>query len=307
LEEKLEALRDRLAAQAGENFLSKLYVDTGPILERAYAARAGLGWQGKNTCLLDPELGSFFFLGLLVTNLPLEPTSPQADGCGACTLCLDACPTTALVEPYLLDARRCISYLTIELRGPIPEDLRAPMGRHVFGCDICQDVCPYNRRSLVSDLAAFQPRPIAAADPPSFKSEISNLRSPQGNTASAPEPEQRESLAERQPLTPAASLSRVTPGGTRGSARVTNHDSLFHPRLDWLASLTEGDFKRLFANSAIKRTKHRGLLRNTIVAMGNSRNPRFRATLEEFAASEDELLRDHARWALSQLQHSQGG
>ncbi|MGH9813340.1 MAG: tRNA epoxyqueuosine(34) reductase QueG [Candidatus Acidiferrales bacterium] len=307
VEEKLEALRSRLAAHAGENFQCKLYVDTGPILERAYAARAGLGWQGKNTCQLDPELGSFFFLGLLVTNLELEPTAPQADGCGACTLCLDACPTQALVEPYVLDARRCISYLTIELRGSIPEPLRAPMGRHLFGCDICQDVCPYNRRSLVSDLAAFQPRQLSTSESASFKSEISNLRSPRAASSLHPSPAQLGTVAETQPLTPAASSSRVTPGGTRGSARVTNHDSLFHPRLDWLASLTEGDFKRLFANSAIKRTKHRGLLRNTIVAMGNSRNPRFRATLEEFAASEDELLRDHARWALSQLQHSQGG
>jgi len=294
VEEKLEALRIRLAAQAGDTFACKLYVDTGPILERAYAARAGLGWQGKNTCQLDPELGSFFFLGLLVTNLELEPTVPQADGCGACTLCLDACPTEALVEPYLLDARRCISYLTIELRGPIPEPLRAPMGRHLFGCDICQDVCPYNRKSFVSDLAVFQPRHLPTSAP-AVETKI-ETRLPQAASKAA----------ESQPVTPAASLSRVTPGGTRGSARVTDHDSLFHPRLDWLASLTESDFKRLFANSAIKRAKYRGLLRNTIVALGNSRNPRFRPLLEHFANSKDSLLAEHARWALAQIPDGPG-
>jgi epoxyqueuosine reductase len=273
LEEKLEALRERIAAEAPEGFQCKLYVDTGPIHERAYAARAGLGWQGKNTCLLDPELGSFFFLGLLVTNLELEPTVPQADGCGACTLCLDACPTDALVEPYVLDARRCISYLTIELRGPIPEDLRAPMGRHVFGCDICQDVCPYNRRSFVSDLAAFQPRQVS----------------------------QRETAEHK------AQSTRHDSQDTGHGSPATGHESLLHPSLSFLASLTESDFQRLFANSALKRAKHRGLLRNTLVAMGNSRNPRFRPLLERFAGSGDALLAEHARWALSQLEHSQGG
>ncbi|MCI0410155.1 MAG: tRNA epoxyqueuosine(34) reductase QueG [Acidobacteria bacterium] len=289
MEEKLEVLRDAIAAQlrkseSGEDkaeggatspdtghrtpdtaFHCKLYVDTGPILERAYAARAGLGWQGKNTCLLDPELGSFFFLGLLVTNLALEPTAPQADGCGACTLCLDACPTNALVEPYVLDARRCISYLTIELRGPIPEDLRAPMGRHVFGCDICQDVCPYNRRAIVSDLAAFQPRRVAPTEP------------------RGPITVQRENCP--KPV-----------------ARSPLHEPLFHPSLEWLAALSESDFREVFKDSALKRAKHRGLLRNTIVAMGNSRNPRFRPILESLASSSDALLADHARWALTQLQ-----
>jgi len=323
--EKLEALRDAIAAEAGDNFHCKLYIDTGPILERAYAVRAGLGWQGKNTCLLDPELGSFFFLGLLVTNLALEPTQPQADGCGACTLCLDACPTAALVEPYVLDARRCLSYLTIELRGPIPEDLRAPMGRHVFGCDICQDVCPYNRRALVSDLAVFQPRQLPPAEPAPLKSEISNLRFTQPALPSPPSPEAPASgskpkeTARNQPFSPAApaagtpATERETQHTGHGS-RATNHEhpaphqspvasreSLFHPRLSWLASLSEADFKRLFHDSALRRAKHRGLLRNTLVALGNSRNPRFRELLEHFAASDDELLREHAEWALEQL------
>ncbi len=140
-------------------------MDTGPIVERIAAKHAGLGWLGKNTCLINEQLGSWFFLGVILTNLDLAPTlgpaePPPADLCGHCTLCLDACPTAALTEPYTMDARLCISYLTIELRGPVPEHLREPMGRHVFGCDICQDVCPWNRRAPVSSAAEFQPREI---------------------------------------------------------------------------------------------------------------------------------------------------
>jgi epoxyqueuosine reductase len=163
LGEKLDALVDTLHQEFAEPFEARAYVDTGPIVERVAAKYAGLGWLAKNTCLINENLGSWLFLGVIVTTLDLAASlgpveTPAPDLCGNCRLCIDACPTGAIVEPYVLDARRCISYLTIELRGAIPAEFRAPIGRHVFGCDICQDVCPWNRRAPVSALPNFQPR-----------------------------------------------------------------------------------------------------------------------------------------------------
>jgi len=155
---RLEDLRARLVEALGP-MESRVYVDTGPVVERAYAAAAGLGAWGKNACLLHPEHGSWFFLGEIVTDLALPADEPRPDLCGSCTACLDACPTGALPEPYVVDATRCISYLTIELKGALPEEQRAGVGRHVFGCDICQDVCPWNRKRRHAGGEGFAPRP----------------------------------------------------------------------------------------------------------------------------------------------------
>ena len=168
---RLEALRKSLLETFGP-FDSRAYVDTGPVAEKAYAVSAGLGAYGKNTCVLNQRLGSWFFIGVLITDLDLAPDAPTADICGSCRACLDACPTQAFPEPYVLDARRCISYLTIEVKDTIDPDLRGSMGRHVFGCDICQDVCPWNRKRAVSGGASFEPRPGNLA--PSFE-ELASL------------------------------------------------------------------------------------------------------------------------------------
>jgi len=138
---------------------TRSYVDTGPIVERVYAKYAGIGWIGKNTCIINQQKGSWLFLGVILTSLELQPDLPAPDRCGTCRRCIDACPTDAILAPYQLDSNRCISYLTIEKRGTIPEDLRTGMGRHVFGCDICQDVCPWNRKAPTSSAPEFAARP----------------------------------------------------------------------------------------------------------------------------------------------------
>jgi len=157
--ERLRRVEARLREEAADPALqTRCYVDTGPVVERVFAAYAGVGWIGKNTCLINQRVGSWLFLGVILTSLELAPDLPAADRCGSCTRCLDACPTQAFVAPHELDATRCISYLTIEKRGAIPEELRPGMGNHIFGCDICQDVCPWNRKAPVTTAPEFQPR-----------------------------------------------------------------------------------------------------------------------------------------------------
>jgi epoxyqueuosine reductase len=153
------ALRESVSSNSQAHLTIRSYVDTGPIVERVFAKYAGVGWIGKNTCIINQKKGSWLFLGVILTSLELEPDLPAPDRCGTCTRCIEACPTDAILAPYQLDSNKCISYLTIEKRGSIPEDLRAGMGRHVFGCDICQDVCPWNRKAPATTLPEFAPRP----------------------------------------------------------------------------------------------------------------------------------------------------
>jgi epoxyqueuosine reductase len=267
LRERLDTLVDSLRERFAGPFEARAYVDTGPVQERVLAKYAGLGWLGKNTLLLNQMLGSFFFLGVILTTLDLQSTLgenelPPPDLCGSCRRCLDACPTQAFVEPYVMDARKCISYLTIELRGSIPEEFREPMGNHIFGCDICQDVCPWNRRAPIVPIPQFQPRVL-------------------------PAPEE----------------------GRAGTSGPPQDETLYLPRLEWLLGLAEADFRELFRGSAVKRTKWRGLVRNSCIAVGNSGLRRGMADharicdlLEQLAASEDQVLAESARWALSRIQ-----
>jgi epoxyqueuosine reductase len=267
LRERLVALGESLRERFTLPFEARAYVDTGPVQERVLAKYAGLGWLGKNTLLLNQMLGSFFFLGVILTTLDLEPTLaanelPPPDLCGSCQRCLDACPTQAFVEPYVMDARKCISYLTIELRGSIPEEFREPMGNHVFGCDICQDVCPWNRRAPMATTSRFEPRVFAPSE-----------ESP-GETSLPPQDE-----------------------------------SLYLPGLEWLLGLSEAEFRELFRGNPVKRTKWRGLMRNACIALGNSGVRRGMADfdrtsilLERLATSEDQVIAESARWAISRIQ-----
>jgi len=243
LGERLRAYENELVALAGRPIRVRSYVDTGPVQERAYSAQAGIGWIGKNTCLIDPELGSHLFLGVVLTDLPLRVNAPMADRCGTCRACLDACPTRAFDAPYVLDATRCLSYATIEQRGAIPESMREPLGDRAFGCDLCQEVCPWNSRS-----------------------------------------------GRRTPPDPLGLRARLAP---RTEWRA--------PGLEWLLGLDEDSWRSATRRMALRRPGHRGLIRNALVAAGNSGDSALIPAVQRHAASEDPLLVDHAVWALARL------
>jgi epoxyqueuosine reductase len=156
--EKLRQVEAAVKSVAANDVITRSYVDTGPIVERVVAKYAGIGWIGKNTCIIHQKMGSWLFLGVILTSLELTADLPAPDRCGSCTRCIDACPTDAFIGPYQLDSNKCIAYLTIEKRGAIPEGMRDGIGRHVFGCDICQDVCPWNRKAPATVQEEFQPR-----------------------------------------------------------------------------------------------------------------------------------------------------
>ncbi|MGH9378426.1 MAG: tRNA epoxyqueuosine(34) reductase QueG [Terriglobia bacterium] len=287
---KLERLRKEMEALA-PGVETRVYVDTGAVVERVFARLSGTGWVGKNTCLINQEKGSWFFLGVILSNLALKPDLPAPDRCGSCTRCIEACPTGALTQPYVMDASRCIAYLTIELKGSIPEEFRPAIGANVFGCDICQDVCPWN---------------AVSHQPPA----ISGQRRKRRGAATTNEPEfQPLDLKLGPPYGPHEPHDLQHP--TADADRIPNHESrtldsevrisLFNPALRALASLSEEDFRRAFSHSPIKRAKFRGWLRNLCVAMGNSGQPSFIPWLEQAAQHHDELVREHAHWALEKL------
>ena len=236
VKERLAELWRFIEEEAGRPARGRCYVDTAPVLERELAQRAGLGWWGKNTCLINKRRGSWFFLGEIVTDLELQCDEPAVDHCGTCTRCLDACPTDAFPEPYVLDSRRCISYLTIELRTSIPAALRPGMGDWLFGCDICQEVCPWNSKAATAGETTFASRP-----------------------------------------------------------------GLERPDLEELMKLDAEGFNRLFRNSAVKRPKRAGFLRNVAVALGNSGRPGAVGVLIPALKHEEPLVRGHVAWALGQL------
>lgn len=233
---RLHEVEGKLKQITGEEIETRSYVDTGPIVERVYAKYAGIGWLGKNTCLINQKIGSWLFLGVIITSLELPPDLPSPDRCGTCTRCIDACPTQAFIAPHQLDANKCIAYLTIEKRGSIPEELRAQMGHHVFGCDICQDVCPWNRKAPAADKPEFQPR-----------------------------------------------------------------EGLVNPALDWLAEISEEEFREKFRGSPIKRAKRNGLRRNALIAIGNSGDNKLVAIAEKATNDFDPAIAEAAEWASKRL------
>ena len=260
---RLLDLLERLEAFSGSPIMGRVYVDTGPILERELAARAGLGWFGKNTMLIHPRRGSWFFLGALLLDLELEPDTPfTADHCGSCRRCLDACPTGALLgrDPRgapVMDATRCISYLTIEHRGPIPRELRPALENRILGCDVCQDVCPFNARFAQE---AGEPG-YAARRPGEFPVGV-----------------------------------EARPGGEE-----MDHPGTESPSLIALMRLSWEQWDTFTRGSAIRRAGYAGFKRNVAVALGNWAAPEAMEALVGALGDPEPLVRGHAAWALGRV------
>jgi len=233
----LKALGRWLADEAGCEL--KVFVDTAPVMEKPLAQAAGIGWQGKHTNLVSREHGSWMFLGVILTSIELEPDAPADHGqhCGTCSRCLDACPTQAFVGPHRIDARRCISYLTIEHDGAIPQEFRRPMGNRIYGCDDCLAVCPWNRFA--------------------------------------------DSAAANRAFLPRAELAA--------------------PRLADLLALDDAAFREMFAGSPIKRIGVKRMIRNCLIAAGNSGDAALVSSIERYVDDSDPVLADAARWAVDQL------
>lgn len=235
---KLKKMGKFIEEKSAKN--SKSYVDFGPLMERAYAAEAGLGFVGKNACIITREFGSWIFLSEIITELELTPDEQTKwqGKCGSCTRCVNICPTKAIRPDKSIDARRCISYLTIENRGPIPLELRPKIGNWLFGCDLCQDICPHNVRAQSTKVTDFQ----------NISSAVQNL-----------------------------SLSKI------------------------LSIKTDEEFLNIFAGTPFMRTKRRGLIRNACIVAGNAKRTELLPELTAISCGEDEMLAEHAKWAMIQL------
>lgn len=238
LKKRMTAFQELIEQQLGRKIDARLLSDTARIVDRAVAARSGLGWYGKHTCIIVPGRGSWVMLGELVLDVAIAPDLPLAKDCGRCTICLDRCPTGAIVAPYTVDAPRCLSFQTIEQRGAIPHAIRPLMGDWVFGCDVCQDVCPYTKAAKTVD------------DPDVFPRAIENA----------------------------------------------------YPSLAWILSVSEEEFRTVYRQTPVLRTKRRGLARNAAVALGNIGTEQDIPVLERTLLEHDEpLVRGHAAWALGRL------
>ncbi len=283
--EMLELAARSLRAEFGGS--QRWFVDTGPAMDKALAARAGLGWYGKNTTLLTEEFGSYVLLGEIITTLEIEPDGPVHRDCGSCRLCIVACPTGALGPDYSIDSRRCISYLTIEHRGPIPVELRPLMGAWVFGCDICQDVCPPSNEPYLPSAevkAAWRAslrRAVAATRP--------GMRATGAGSRPLPVPAASKAGPDRDAMS-GMTGALATPGG-RQSVDLLD-----------LLQLTHEQYLALFRGTSIRRAKAWMLRRNAAVALGNTGEADALGPLDlAMRTDEHEIVRGHAAWALGRV------